>query len=49
MPQKINQNPEQIARDKIDKMLLEAGWDVQSKSKVDLNAKKKGCSQRISN
>ncbi|WP_127845313.1 type I restriction endonuclease subunit R [Psychroflexus aestuariivivens] len=35
-----NQNPEQIARDKIDKMLIEAGWEVQSKSKVDLNAKK---------
>ncbi|RRO12361.1 type I restriction endonuclease subunit R [Flavobacteriaceae bacterium 14752] len=40
MPADINQNPEQIARDKIDKMLLEAGWEVQSKSKVDLNAKK---------
>jgi len=33
-----NQNPEQIARDKIDKMLQEAGWNVQSKNKVDLNA-----------
>ena len=32
----INQNPEQIARDKIDKMLVLAGWVVQSKKKVDL-------------
>jgi type I restriction enzyme R subunit len=40
MPTDLNQNPEQIARDKIDKMLLEAGWDVQSKSKVDLNSTK---------
>ena len=36
----VNQNPEQIARDRIDKMLVHSGWDVQSKSKVDLNAKK---------
>lgn len=36
----INQNPEQIARDKIDKMLIEAGWLVQSKNKVDLSANK---------
>lgn len=34
----INQNPEQIARDKIDIMLGEAGWLVQSKDKVDLHA-----------
>lgn len=40
MPADINQNPEQIARDKIDKMLLEAGWDVQSKNKIDLNTTK---------
>ncbi len=33
-----NQNPEQIARDKIDKMLMEAGWIVQSKNEVDLGA-----------
>ena len=33
-----NQNPEQIARDKIDKMLLLAGWIVQSKEKVNLSA-----------
>lgn len=33
-----NQNPEQIARDKIDQMLIEAGWLVQSKEKVKLSA-----------
>jgi type I restriction enzyme R subunit len=36
----INQNPEQIARDHIDKMLLLADWVVQSKSKVNLVANK---------
>ena len=35
-----NQNPEQIARDKIDKMLVDAEWVVQSKNKVDLSANK---------
>ena len=35
----INQNPEQIARDKIDAMLCAAGWLVQSKSNVDLSSK----------
>ena len=34
----INQNPEQIARDKIDTMLTQAGWQVQSKNKVNLSA-----------
>jgi type I restriction enzyme R subunit len=33
-----NQNPEQIARDKIDLMVKEAGWIVQSKNEVDLGA-----------
>ena len=33
MPENINQNPEQIVRDKIDKMLIDAGWVVQSKKK----------------
>jgi len=33
-----NQNSEQIARDKIDKMLIDAGWIVQSKNEVDLGA-----------
>ena len=32
-----NQNPEQIARDKIDQMLILAGWAVESKKKVNLN------------
>ena len=35
-----NQNPEQIARDKIDVMLQEAGWLVQSKKKGNLSAGK---------
>ncbi len=38
MPHDHNQNPEQIARDRIDKMLMDAEWTVQSKSKVDLSA-----------
>lgn len=33
-----NQNPEQIARDKIDALLEEAGWKVQSVKRMDLNA-----------
>lgn len=40
MTQDKNQNPEQKARDKIDKMLIEAGWIVQSKKDVDLGAGK---------
>ena len=32
--------PEQIARDKIDQMLIDAGWSVQSKKNIDLNAQK---------
>ena len=40
MSEYINQNPEQIARDKIDKMLVEAGWAVQSKNEVDIRANK---------
>ena len=38
MTDNINQNPEQIARDRIDQMLVDAEWIVQSKSKVDLSA-----------
>lgn len=38
MSSTANQNPEQIARDKIDIMLREAGWTVHSKNKVDLSA-----------
>lgn len=33
----INQNPEQLARDNIDKLLLQAGWVIQDKSKIDFN------------
>jgi type I restriction enzyme R subunit len=33
-----NQNPEQIARDKIDAQLIAAGWLVQSKSEMNLAA-----------
>ena len=40
MTDNINQNPEQIARDRIDQMLVEADWLVQSKKKVDLSANK---------
>ena len=28
----VNQNPEQIARDNIDRMLGESGWKVQNKN-----------------
>ena len=34
----MNQTPEQIARDTIDQMLVDAGWLVQSKDKVNLAA-----------
>jgi len=33
-----NQNPEQIARDNIDRQLIACGWIVQSKSKINLSA-----------
>jgi type I restriction enzyme R subunit len=33
-----NQNPEQIARDHIDKQLIECGWIVQDKAKMNLGA-----------
>ena len=36
----INQNPEQVARDRIDEMLRQAGWAVQSKDKINFNAAK---------
>jgi len=35
-----NQNPEQLARDKIDNILLKAGWVIQSKDKINLAANK---------
>ncbi len=34
----MNQNPEQIARDKIDSLLEHAGWKIQSKNKIDFSA-----------
>lgn len=34
----MNQNPEQIARDKIDNMLKECGWIIQSKKKINIYA-----------
>jgi type I restriction enzyme R subunit len=33
-----NQNPEQKARDHIDKQLLDCGWLIQDKSKINLGA-----------
>ncbi len=33
-----NQNPEQIARDHIDKQLIDCGWIIQDKSKINLAA-----------
>lgn len=34
----MNQNPEQIARDNIDRQLIASGWIVQSKKKINLGA-----------
>jgi len=34
----VNQNPEQKARDNIDKMLNQAGWAVQNKKEIDWNS-----------
>ena len=34
----MNQNPEQIARDNIDRQLIACGWIIQSKSRINLNA-----------
>ena len=33
-----NQNPEQVARDNIDRQLKDCGWVVQSKKKINLSA-----------
>ena len=38
MPRDVNQNPEQIARDRIDDRLRAAGWHVQDRNAVDFNA-----------
>ena len=35
---KINQNPEQLARDQIDSLLLASGWHVQAKNEINFNA-----------
>lgn len=37
MPQR-NQNPEQLARDKIDALLEQSGWKVQDNKRIDFNA-----------
>ena len=37
-PHMINQNPEQIARDNIDKQLIACGWIIQDKKKFNLAA-----------
>jgi type I restriction enzyme R subunit len=34
----MNQNPEQIARDRIDVMLQKAGWFIQNKNQINFNA-----------
>ena len=38
MGPRLNQNPEQLARDQIDEQLIAAGWVVQSKAEIDLDA-----------
>ncbi len=38
MPRNINQTPEEAARDRIDERLRHAGWLVQNKDGIDLNA-----------
>ena len=37
MPQMPNQNPEQVARDRIDAQLRAAGWAVQDNDPIDFN------------
>ena len=39
----MNQNPEQIARDRIDNMLKECGWIIQSKKKINIYAGCRSC------
>ena len=34
----MNQNPEQLARDNIDKQLIACGWVIQSVKRINLNA-----------
>lgn len=44
-----NQNPEQIARDKIDTALVRCGWIIQGKTRINLQAGVGRGSQGISN
>ncbi len=38
MNTEFNQNPEQVARDRIDAMLIASGWSVQDKDKINFRA-----------
>jgi type I restriction enzyme, R subunit len=38
MPENINQNPEQLARDRIDQKLRFAGWVIQNNNQIDFIA-----------
>ena len=38
MSSDVNQNPEQVARDRIDDRLRASGWDVQNKDSINFNA-----------
>ena len=38
MSRDVNQNPEQIARDRIDDRLRASGWEVQDRDTLDFNA-----------
>ena len=38
MPQDVNQTPEEVARDRIDRRLRSAGWHVQDNDALDFNA-----------
>ena len=38
MPPDVNQNPEQIARDRIDDRLRATGWHVQDRNAIDFTA-----------
>jgi hypothetical protein len=42
-PVLLNQNPEQLASNEIDKQLLACGWIIQHKNKINLSA----CRKRI--
>lgn len=38
MPRDVNQNPEQVARDRIDDRLRASGWEVQGRDTLDFSA-----------